>query len=341
MTLMKKISQNLFLIFFSLIIIFLVLEVFIRIVLGDSPRKKFDLDTRGQPIPFIVDEILGWKPKPGEHLFLPWADGGKKTKLTILDDGSRFNGQINSNKKEKIIFIGGSLTQGQAVDDAETFSWILQKKIKNYKVKNYGVGGYGGTQSFLKLKSIFKIQNDIKLVIYGFIPHHEIRNIAAGSWMYLLKENSRGTGGKVSLPYASLEKKNIRIHKPKKYLEIPFGDKSALISKVEKRILKIESFKRSLKKNEISKKIILDMNKISKQHQSEFILLFLNADEMPTEQFNIYNHFLNENNIKFIKCQFPKGENFSVKGEGHPNKDGHQSISECVYNKLPSIFNKL
>ena len=59
---MKKISQNFFLIFFSLIIIFLVLEVFIRIVLGDSPRKKFDLDTRGQPIPFIEDEILGWKP---------------------------------------------------------------------------------------------------------------------------------------------------------------------------------------------------------------------------------------------------------------------------------------
>ena len=59
MTLMRKISQNFFLIFFSLIIIFLVLEVFIRIVLGDSPRKKFDLDTRGQPIPFIEDEILG------------------------------------------------------------------------------------------------------------------------------------------------------------------------------------------------------------------------------------------------------------------------------------------
>ncbi len=341
MTSTKKILQNFFLTFFSLIIIFLILEIFIRVVLEDSPRKKFDLESKGQPIPFIEDEILGWKPKPGKHLFLPWSEGGGRTELTILDDGSRFNGQINSLKKQKIVFIGGSLTQGQAVDDTETFPWMLQKKINNYKIKNYGVGGYGGTQSLLKLKNIFEEQSNIKLVIYGFIPHHEIRNIASGSWMYLLKKNSRGTGGKVRLPYASLEKNNIRIHKPKKYFEIPFGDKSALVAKIEKRILKIGSFKRSLKKNEISKKIILDMKKISKQNQSEFILLFLNANEVPIKQFNIYNQFLRENNIKFIKCQFPKGENFSVKGEGHPNKNGHRSISDCVFNKLPSVFNKL
>ena len=341
MTLTKKILQRLFLIFFSLIVTFLILEFILRVVLGDSPRKKFDLDSNDQPISFIEDKIIGWKPKPGKHSFLPWSEEGKQTELTILNDGSRFSGQNNDYEKEKIVFIGGSLTQGQAVDDSETFSWMLQKKIKDYEIKNYGAGGYGGTQSLLKLKDIFKKHNDIKLVVYGFISHHEIRNIAAGSWMYLLKKNSSGTGGKVSLPFASIENNNLKIHKPKKYFEIPFGDKSALIAKIEKRILKIESYKRSLKKDEISKRIILNMNSISKINGSEFISLFLNVNELPTKQFDYYIRFLKENRIKFIKCQFPIGEDFIVKGEGHPNKSGHKSISDCVFNKLTSVFNKL
>ena len=49
------------------------------------------------------------------------------------------------------------------------------------------------------------VQKNIKFVIYGFIPHHEVRNIASGSWMHMLNKGSRGTEGKVSLPYASIK----------------------------------------------------------------------------------------------------------------------------------------
>ncbi len=336
----KKILQNFFLIILSLISIFFILELSIRFIFGDTPRSAIDFKNNDQPIPYIEDKILGWKPKTGEYIFPPWSSAGKKTKLTILKDGNRFNGNVKNEKEQKIIFIGGSLTQGQAVDDSETFAWILQKKIKNYEIKNYGVGGYGGTQSLLKLKNIFKKEDNIKFVIYGFIPHHEIRNIAAGSWMSMLKKNSRGTGGKVRLPYAYIKNDNLTIHKPKKYLELPFGEKSALITKIEKRLLKLESFKRSLRKTEISQKIILDMNKISENNQAKFIFLFLNTDELTKKKISIYNNFLEKNNLEYIKCQFPKGEGYSVKGEGHPNKRGHESISNCVYDKFLA-FDKL
>ncbi len=337
----KKILQSFILIILSLTFIFLILELFLRFIMGDVPRNNLGLKQKNQPIPFVEDKEMGWKPKPGEYLFAPWSEEGKTTKLTILNDGSRLNDHEDYKKKEKIIFIGGSLTQGQAVNDNETFPWLLQKKIKSYKIKNYGVGGYGGTQSFLKLKSIFNEQTNIRLVLYGFIPHHEIRNIAAGSWMYLLNKNSRGIEGKLSLPYASLENGNIKIHKPKKYFELPLGNKSALVAKIEKRILKIDSFKRSLQKTEISKKIVLDMNKISKDNGAKFIFLFLNVNELPSKQFDTYDKFLKENNIEYIKCQFPKGKNYTVKGEGHPNKDGHDSISNCIYNKLSLALDKL
>ena len=331
--------QNFILFIVSISLILLILELFILFILEDKPRNQSNAKLKDQPISFIEDEILGWKPKPGEYIFSPWSEGGRKTKLTNFNDGSRLTG--NNKKKNKIIFIGGSLTQGWAFDDENTFAALLQKQIINYKIKNYGVGGYGGTQSFLKLKNIFNDQDDIKMVIYGFIPHHEIRNIAGGSWMYLLEKNSRGTEGELSLPYASLKNNNIEIHKPKKYFTLPFGDKSALIAKIEKRILKIESFKRSVQKTEISKKIILNMNKISEKNQAKFILLFLNIQELPAKKYAAYNEFLKKNNISFIKCQFPLGEKYSVKGEGHPNKKGHQSISECIYKKLSLTFNEL
>lgn len=339
MTFLKKKIQNFFLFMLSILLIFLILELILIFVFKDKPRSKSGNNLNDQPISFVEDKILGWKPKPGEYIFDPWSEHGEVTKLTNLKDGSRITG--SSNKKNKIIFIGGSLTQGWAVDDKNNYPALLQKKIKNYKIKNYGVGGYGGTQSFLKLKSILNEQNDIKFVVYGFIPHHEIRNIAAGSWMYLLNKNLRGTEGEFSLPYASIKRNNIKIHKPKKYLMLPFGDKSALIAKIEKRILKLESFKRSYQKTEISKKIILEMSRASRENNAEFIFLFLNVNELPSKQFSTYNEFLEKNNIGFIKCQFPLNKKYTVRGEGHPNKKGHDSISECFYNKFSSVFDKL
>ena len=335
----KKNFKNFFVFLFSIIFIFLVLELFIIFILGDKPRDNLKIKLNEKPIPFIEDEILGWKPKPGKFVFSPWSIDGEKTTLTNLKDGSRLTGNVD--KKNKIIFVGGSLTQGWAVSDDENYPALLQNKIKNYKIKNYGVGGYGGTQSFLKLKNIFEVQSNVKLVIYGFIPHHEIRNIAAGSWMYLLKQNSKGTSGELSLPYASIKNNKIIIKKPKKYLTLPFGNKSALITKIEKRILKIESFQRSREKTKISKKIILNMNEIAKTNKAKFMFLFLNADELPEKQFTAYKEFLENENIVYIECQFPLGKKYIVTGEGHPNKMAHKSISECVHKKLSLTLDKL
>ena len=196
----REIIKNIILVLSSIFFTFLLLEVFIRFILKDGPRNELGFDLKDQPIEAMEDSVLGWRPKTGKYTFKPWSKSGKVTIVTNLEDGGRLTGY--NNKKEKIIFIGGSLTKGWAVDDTEAFPWLLQKKIKNYKIKNYGFGGYGGVQSFLKLQNIFENQNNIKLVIYGFIPHHEVRNIASGSWMYLLNKASKRTEGKLSLRIA-------------------------------------------------------------------------------------------------------------------------------------------
>ena len=239
----RNIIKNFILTIVSVIIISFLLEGFIRFVLKDKPRGKDKVELKEQPISFIQDEILGWKPKTGNFKFEPWSKNGNTTKLTNLEDGRRFTGK--NQKEKKVIFIGGSLTQGWAVDDSESFVWLLQEKKQDFNFINYGVGGYGGVQSLLKLKEISSNMDNINYIIYGFIPHHEVRNIASGSWMYQLNKASRGTEGKLLLPYASIKNDKLKIHKPKEYLKLPLGNISALISKIEKRILKISSLRRS------------------------------------------------------------------------------------------------
>ena len=325
-----KIIKNIILVLSSVFFTFLVLEVFIRFILKDGPRNALAFDLQDQPISFIEDTVLGWRPKTGKYTLKPWSKNGKATILTNLEDGGRLTGY--NNKKEKIIFLGGSFTKGWAVDDNKTFSWLLQKKIKNYKIKNYGVSGYGGVQSFLKLQNIFENQNNIKLVIYGFIPHHEVRNIASGSWMYWLNTASRGTEGKLSLPYASIKDKKLKIHKPKQYLKLPFGNKSALIAKIEKRALKLNSFRRSFHETKISQEIILSMKKISEENKSRFAFLIL--QKIPGEKFIKYKEFFKKNSVDHINCYFQEGKEYIVEGEGHPNEIGHKSVSECIYDQL-------
>ena len=320
--------KNLSLSFFTVILLLFLIEISLRIT-GSGPRIIHDF-ALNEPITNIPDENLGWSPKVGQHIFKPWSEDGKITKLTINTDKSRVTGSDNLQKK-KIIFIGGSLTQGWAVDDLETFSSFIQRKNNKYKISNFGVGGYGAFQSLLLLEKIFDNDKDIELVIYGYIPHHEVRNVAAGSWMYLL--NFFSTRGFVKLPYASIDKENNLVrNSPIKYINLPFGNKSALIAKLEKKIMKIKSLKREYKKFEISKAIITKMNKISNENNSEFKFLLL--QELPKVKIDQYKEFLIKNNISLINCPVPIGNEYDVKGEGHPSPLAHKVISECIYKEI-------
>ena len=320
--------KNYSLSFITVVLILVLIEILLRVT-GSNPRiiRDFSLN---EPITNIPDKNLGWSTKVGQHIFKPWSDEGKITTLTINEDKSRFTGNGNFYKK-KIIFIGGSVTQGWAVDDLETFSSFLQKKTKKYKINNFGVGGYGGFQSLLLLEEIFTNYNDIELVVYGFTPHHEVRNVAAGSWMYLL--NFFSTRGFVKLPYGSIDKENNLVkNEPIEYIKLPFGNKSALIAKLEKRIMKIKSLRREYNQFEISKAIINEMNKISNKNNSQFKFLLLEG--LPKEKNDMYEKFLIENNIPLIDCPVPYGQEYVVKGEGHPSPLAHKFVSECIYKKI-------
>ena len=56
-----------------------------------------------------------------------------------------------------------------------------------------------------------------------------------------------------------------------------------------------------------------------------FLVLFLDISK---EKLDKYKKFLEKEEINYIYCPFPDGQN--VKGEGHPNKIAHLKVSECL-----------
>ena len=321
--------KKLFLIFFSILLSIVFIEILLRIS-GATPFKKNSLKQFDEPVTNEIDNKFGWIPREGVHNFKPWAKEGKETTLTINKDKSRFINNQNESLN-KIVFIGGSFTQGWGVNDEETFSYLLQKKFVDFKIFNFGVGGYGGYQSLLTLERIFQEKENVKNVVYGFLPHHEVRNVAAGSWLWLLSHFSKR--GLVKLPYSSIDETNLLIrNKSTQYIKLPLSEYSALIAKIEKKIMKLKSFKREKKQTQISLLIIEAMHNLSIKNNSKFTIVMFR--KFGDEREKTYEHFFNQKNISNIKCYFPQGGKYIVPGDGHPNKLSHKIMSDCIFKEL-------
>ena len=65
-------------------------------------------------------------------------------------------------------------------------------------------------------------------------------------------------------------------------------------------------------------------------NQFKFLLL----EGLPKEKNDMYEKFLIENNISLIDCPVPYGQEYVVKGEGHPSPLAHKFVSECIYKKI-------
>jgi hypothetical protein len=316
-TLLKKIS----ILIISTVISLLIIEIALRF-LGYSPWSYI---SSSNPSIYGFDEKLGWKSKKGVYEIKASEKYNITSKINILDEGNRVV-KIDNINKNKIIVIGGSFSQGWGVDDKETFSFKIQKNLDNYKVKNFSQGGYGTVQSYLLLEDVLKNNNNVKLVIYGFINHHEYRNVARGEWLeLLLKYSNIGYSSPPKVPYALIDKNNkIIFHKPTGYLRLPFRENSSLITLIEKSFMKITTKRRKKQQKNILRNLVYKMNELSKLSEAKFLFVNLHS--------NIEEHkkeFL-KNNINFVDCNLSLTNKFLVKGDYHPNAKAHDYYVKCI-----------
>ncbi|MBE9536647.1 MAG: hypothetical protein IMF07_05650 [Proteobacteria bacterium] len=307
-------------------------EVLLRIS-GFEPWKYFSIDLN-RPTVHEPDQILGWRNKPGKYQFPPYHPSGEKVELTFLPNNSRNTGKPGGDYNGELIFVGGSFTQGAAISDHETFPWKLQKRYPSLKSLNFATSGYGTYQSLLMLEKIMPDLKSPKLVIYGFIVTHEMRNIAHSSWLEPIAKHSRQ--GNIYLPYVTSGKdKNLIRNRPEKYIELPFREKSALIAFAEKQIMEFKTKNRKQFRRLLTGKLVQEMDKLSKVNGAKFIVALLQAEEKIKKE---YISFLEYNNISYVDCSFSMTKDMTVLGEGHPNGKMNSQWAECISERLDSFI---
>ncbi|MEM9821603.1 MAG: SGNH/GDSL hydrolase family protein [Bacteroidota bacterium] len=99
-------------------------------------------------------------------------------------------------------FFGCSFTYGWSINDEDTFSWLLQKKMPEHRIVNWGVNGYGTLHFYLQLKSALEEGRRPQAVVINHAHFHHERNffsynhrISVSRWNFL---------GRLNQPYACL-----------------------------------------------------------------------------------------------------------------------------------------
>lgn len=129
----------------------------------------------------VPDPIVGYSFVPGEHLIRVRKGALVREFTAMIDsDGDRVTAPANAQPEAspQIWLLGCSFTWGYLLNDQNTFAWLLQEALPNYRVRNMGRNGFGTIHSYLRLKHAVE-SNDpgrpaIAVVIHN--PFHLVRN---------------------------------------------------------------------------------------------------------------------------------------------------------------------
>ena len=334
---------NLYLIYFSFFLLFLkifskkknffyliVSYIFLGFLLFDLYSKqdftKSDYKTISN-IEYEINQYFGYQPKKNSIL---------KEKVYFKEKLiHEFNYSINkfghretlnkyNNLEKCVIFHGGSITFGQAVNDDETLPYYISKKLNDkYSVFNFAFNGYGPHQFLSKIENNYfeEVKNCKKVfIVYQFINDHVGRTAGRRSWgdkapRYLIKDGKIYQKGFFSnYPYKLIMKfrKNMR---NSKLISIFYN-----VENVNKK--DVEIFLKILRKIEfLSKKIF---------NESEFIYLIWNEEK---KKYNkIYNFFYNNENININKIDISnKIKRNNIPGDNHPTGEFNFIISRELF----------
>jgi hypothetical protein len=282
-----------------------------------------------EPVVYEADAQLGWRSKPGRYAVPAYAPGAPPTDMTILPDGARATGG-GENGTPSLLFLGCSFTQGVALSDAETFAWRVQQRYPAWRVRNLGTGAYSTYQSLLMLERVLAEPDPPRLVFYGFIEPHEIRNVGHPLWMYMLTLCSRR--GMVYTPYCTLDDdgKLVR-HPPEAHATWPLREHLAAVAFLQERYTDFTAGDRPAQARRVTEELLLEMDRVAKQHGVRLcvVLLYFAPDVRAH-----YAEFLARHGVDFVDCVYPLTRDMVVPHEGHPNGAMNARWADCIAGKI-------
>lgn len=318
------------------LVILLVLLSLVEIVL-----RSMKFETYPGPKPHIVvqpggkffqkDSLLGYKQRAGKYK----VELRRNYEFTTHHDAETLRitspiTQEETKENPEIWILGCSFTHGWSINDEETFAWILQSKLEEYKVVNWGVNGYGTIHFYLQLKEALKKRNTPKVVVINHADFHFERNTfsygrrrGVSKWNFL---------GNLNQPYVKLDNnKNMNmIYSDVEYDVWSLSKYSALAYYCEIKWETLLDYTYREKAEDITKMLLSNIVSLCQEHQVQLVFTNIWEDAKFIQEYSL------EKGIPFIDIAV----NLHKKGatnhpyDGHPSFQSNQIYADKLYTLL-------
>lgn len=259
-------------------------------------------------------------------------------------DSTRFTG--NRHSQNHIDFHGCSFTYGMAVNTEDAFAYLLQEKVDSqFSIRNKAVPGYGNIQGLLSLKqSITQKATLPQTIIMFYASFHDDRNALNPQYrehLYYgflnmdqeIKEKFNNASH-ARFPYAQMNDQKLQIqHSSTKQLfkPLPLREHSALVNLIQKTTN--NQTNSQINSNQISQEILLEMNRLCKENEIEFIVASIVKDTLTSQTLaelrksgvstlDMGLDILNDNQYNNLPY------------DSHPNALAHRIYAEKLYQFL-------
>jgi len=167
-----------------------------------------------------------------------------------------------------------------------------------------------------------------ELIIYGFVDHHEVRNVVPASWLRLLVTVSRA--GPLKVPFATVGADGtLERHPPEGYPKWPVDRLLASVAFLEDRYADFKTRRRAAQGRAVTEALLIEMQRLSAGHGARLVVVLLSS--VTTGTMEHYLEFLNEHKIATLDCSaHPTGLPYLVPGYGHPSKAVHDYWTGCI-----------
>lgn len=266
------------------------------------------------------DPQLGWVNNPGGH---PSTEPGNKIMHFDADHTRRVVGPAKEGTK-KLLFVGCSFTQGYGIEDQYTFASVIDNDLPQMKALNFGTGGYSTYQAWLTMRNELKTRNDVSYIVYPFLEHHLLRNVADASWIQALELKD---GRMVVPPYARIRANEI--HEFPGHIEKTWFLEmhSALIHLTHSKWIIFRHTASQDEMEKVTQTILSEMDSLAKRKGIPFLVAGLMYEDQ-----GLINKVVNKD-IRFVDCRLKLGflnPQMRVGGVGHPNELANIEWAQCI-----------
>lgn len=315
------------------LVLFLILEIILRL-LGYSPVTFNQKITTSPELCYTTDS-LGVSLKAGTYSMN--INDCVTFNITHTKDKTRITSKKEITATDEIFIFGCSFAYGTGVNDQQTYPYLLQSLLPNYKVNNYSVPGSGTIQSYLYLKKKLEEGKRPKIVVLSYATFHEERNLLTRDFEAKLAAGiTFQEGFKLSTfqyPQCSIVDHKVHVEYVdvvKNFYKIPFVNYSAIATFADQTWNNI-----SHKKTRgflVSELLFKDINTLAKKYNFKLII----ADVSYNEKSKEIEEICFKNNLEYINISpdASKGNYSLAPCDFHPNAAAHNVFANKLYNYI-------